>query len=92
MICNIEAECPACGAGIVGFRVCSDRTTLVLMCDECDAIWTSPILISLDTALFPSAPDFRVAALDCSLRGSRWAVEEEVIRWGWGLYMGGPDA
>lgn len=73
--------CPACGGGVVGFRKCSDGKTLVLVCDECNAVWVHPNGITADTAVFPSSPDFRIQDLDCSIaatNGSCWATLEEI--------------
>ena len=73
--------CPACSGGVVGFRKCSDGQTLVLVCDECDAVWRNPDRITVDTAFFPSSPDHRIEGLDCSIAtkyGSCWATSEEI--------------
>src|SRR5581483_9602336 len=75
------ALCPVCKGGAVGFRKCSDCSTLVLVCDECDAVWLRPDGITPETAVFPSSPEFRIEALDCSIgtgSGSRWATLEEI--------------
>jgi hypothetical protein len=62
-------------------KQCSDGKTLVLVCDECDAVWTHPGAITAETVLFPSSPDFRIEGLGCSIAagyGSRWATLEEI--------------
>ena len=73
--------CPVCKGGAVGFRKCSDGKSVVLVCDECGAVWLHPGQITAETALYPSSPDFRIEALGCSIAassGSRWATLEEI--------------
>lgn len=55
----IEKSCPLCQSGAVGFRLTSRRDVL-LMCNECDAVWTSPNDVELKSAVFPSQPEFQV--------------------------------
>ncbi|CAN7744941.1 MULTISPECIES: hypothetical protein [unclassified Variovorax] len=38
----VLAECPICRNGLIGIRRCSDGSTLVLMCDECESVWADP--------------------------------------------------
>src|SRR5438309_1986948 len=33
----LQDTCPVCYSGPVGFRTCSDRKTVVLLCEECGA-------------------------------------------------------
>ena len=78
---HLSVGCPVCKGGAVGFRKCSDGRTLVLVCDECDAVWLRPEAITAETAVFPSSPDFRIEGLGCSIAtasGSRWATLEEI--------------
>jgi hypothetical protein len=73
--------CPVCKGGAVGFRKCSDGKTIVLTCDECNAVWFSVDKITEEAATYPSSPDFHIEALNCSIAsafGSRWAVLEEI--------------
>ncbi len=84
--------CPVCNGGGVGFRKCSDGNTLVLVCDECDAVWIRPIEITAEAAVFPSSPDFIVEGLDCSIAeaaGSRWATRNEIQAAGFETFIAG---
>ena len=77
--------CPFEGEyGQIGFLICSDHQTLVLMCDECNRIWISPDALDADHALIAKPPDFLVPGLDCSVQGpqSRWAARLEVASYG----------
>lgn len=87
----VADPCPICGTGNVGFRRCDDGQTVVLTCDECDAVWLGPREIEGDTALFPSAPGFVVPGLKCSTGGqlSGWATRDEVSKAGWSSFIAG---
>jgi hypothetical protein len=77
----VSTPCPACGEGLLGFQMCSDGKTIVLVCDECDAVYLRPDAITRETALFPSWPDFLIEGLGCSIAtaaGARWATLEEI--------------
>src|ERR1700730_292949 len=78
-------------AGVVGFWRCSDGTTLVLMCDECNAVWLDPTSVTSESALFPSSPDFIVDSLGISLRAPKtgWAEREEITTAGWEGFIAG---
>ena len=84
--------CRVCGAGGVGFLRCDDGATIVVMCDECDAVWLHPDRTgSRDDALYTSPPAFQVPGLACSLTGgsSGWATRAEVEAAGWQAYIAG---
>lgn len=89
-----NGPCPMCEQGNVGFRVCSDGKTVVLLCDECEALWRDPGTISPSTAEYPAAPDYRVPGQTCSVAGpeARWATRAEVDRAGWGGDIAGEGA
>jgi hypothetical protein len=84
MIC-VASVCPLCGEGSRGFRLCSDQRTLVVMCDECDAIWLDIRRLEAEQAVYPSAPTFKLPNRDCSVMApqSRWATRAEVTAHGW---------
>jgi hypothetical protein len=88
---HIEQFCPICEYGSMGFLRCSDNETIVLLCDECDAIWLSPKKVSANQALFPTSPEFLVPSLQCSIKEppSRWATQEEVANKGWSSFIAG---
>jgi hypothetical protein len=81
--------CSFCEQGQVGFTMCADHETLVLVCDECYAVWIDPRETSVECALFPNVHDFTVPELNCSLAGARWATKEEIEEKGWGDYVVG---
>ena len=87
-----QLVCPFCKGGTVGFRLCSDGTTIVLMCDECDAVWLRADAVSLESPIFPSSPDYRVEGSGCSVAtvyGSRWAKYEELLSSGVDSFIAG---
>jgi hypothetical protein len=87
----ISTPCPACSAGAVGFRRCSDGRSIVLLCNECDAVWLQPHIVTLDSAIFPTAPDYAVAGLECSVAGphAHWAGRDEIRAAGWEAFIAG---
>ena len=83
--------CPICGGGIVGIRRSSEASRLVLMCDECQAVWLDPGDNGPEAALFPEGPDFMVPGSTFSIASpaSRWASRGEVVAAGWADYVTG---
>lgn len=75
-------DCPICGAdGAVGFRMCSDGKTIVLVCDECDSVWLRPDQITGETLILASGPDLIIEGLGCSIsvaHGAHWATLDEI--------------
>jgi hypothetical protein len=82
---HVEGICPFCHGGSVGFRRCSDGKTIVLMCDECEAVWLDPEHRTAGDALFPHSGSFEVPGLGVSIGGDRagWATRAEVESAGW---------
>jgi hypothetical protein len=87
----IGTPCPACFAGAVGFRRCSNEQSIVLMCNECDAVWLQPSEVTLESAFFPTAPEYAVPSLDCSLASpaADWAKRDEIKSVGWEGFIAG---
>jgi hypothetical protein len=88
----VQDFCPFEGDyGQIGFLLCSDHQTLVLMCDECNRIWKRPDELEDAHALFAEPPDFLIPGLECSARApqSRWATQSEVMSYGWSAYIRG---
>lgn len=77
--------CPICGAGVLGFRLCSDGATIVVMCDECDAIWLDARQLDRALAMSTEPPEFQVPGLSCSISSprARWAKKPELEAAGW---------
>ncbi|MEL6897263.1 MAG: hypothetical protein AAFP90_14265 [Planctomycetota bacterium] len=81
------AVCPICGAGLCGIRICGLDTPKpygLVVCDECEAIWTQPDILTAH-----QYPDDTENPL-CPISGaplwgpnSRWAHREDVQRLGW---------
>lgn len=72
-------QCSVCGNGVRGVRICCG--TPIVVCDECDAVWTSP-----DTGDRRSAAaDPECAKCGNTLWGSQahWASQAEVQDAGW---------
>lgn len=75
--------CPACEQGTLGLRICSSQQDLVILCDECDALWLSP-----DTSappLFPDQPELPCPACEGNLMDppAHWASLGELFQRGW---------
>lgn len=81
--------CSCCEQGQVGFALCADHEILVLVCDECYAVWIDPKERSVASALFPDMHDFTIPGLNCSLAGARWSTREEIQQKGWEIYIAG---
>jgi hypothetical protein len=80
-VCYSSQQCPFCGEyGVLGFFRCAGGR-IVLVCDECDALFQSPDHISADQAILdpPSARD----------PDTGWATREEVEQVGWGARIAG---
>lgn len=85
------AECPSCKEGQLGYRLCANRETVVLLCENCALVWTHPNRLGAEQARDPLNPDFARQHPQVQLRSSRWATAEEVTAWGWGAYLLTPD-
>jgi Zn-finger nucleic acid-binding protein len=81
----VEGNCPSCDAGLLGFRRCDDGKTLVLMCDECDAVWLDPADQTIEAVRYPGVHSFKIPGLPYKLGGGAagWATRAEVERAGW---------
>ena len=81
------SPCPSCGEGQVGYRLCGDRETVVLLCDNCALVWMHPNKVDADHARDPLNPEFARIHPQVELRASRWAEAKEIEAWGWGVYI-----
>lgn len=72
--------CPKCEQGVRGFRTCGESP--VLMCDECEAVWTAP---DEATPTFPPQPDLPSPVSGRSLigRASHWCSKDEISAADW---------
>jgi hypothetical protein len=80
-------KCPCCQEGQLGYRLCGDRETVVILCSECAMVWLHPSKLEADQARDPVAQDFARHHPQVQLRNSRWATPEEVSQWGWAAYL-----
>ncbi|MBX3168136.1 MAG: hypothetical protein KF760_12030 [Candidatus Eremiobacteraeota bacterium] len=71
----------------MGYRLCSNRETVVLLCDNCALVWMHPNKVDADQARDPLHPDFARQHPQVELRSSRWATRPEIEAWGWGIYL-----
>jgi hypothetical protein len=87
----LEGVCPSCEGGSLGVWRCSDGTTLVLMCDECYAVWLEPTDLTIEAARFPGVHTFEIPGLPLKLGGGAagWATRDQVERAGWQGYIKG---
>ena len=79
---TIKARCGICGTGPLGFRLCDDGMTVVVLCDECDTVWLDATQIESATALYPSGPKMLIPGTTLSIKQApaRWASQEEIDR------------
>jgi hypothetical protein len=75
--------CTVCGTGNIGIRVAASGTTVVGMCDECDAVWLDAGL--QDGPHFPRQPEIPCPSDGSSLRTApaHWASRVEAAAAGW---------
>lgn len=75
--------CPSCGTGPVGIRRCGGCHQLFALCDECDAIWSSPRLETKPR--FLEQPDLPCpnCATPLASKPSHWAGFREIEPAGW---------
>lgn len=79
--------------GWLGFYLCGDQETIVLLCDECDTVYSSPLDKNRgNPTRLSDAPEYRVEALNVSIAGGRDATRAEVAAKGWGAYVEGEYA
>jgi hypothetical protein len=87
----VKVGCPVCQTGVLGIRRCSDGRSLVVMCDECEAIWESPKDLGTGAVLEAEPPAFWIEQLGVAIAGDAagWASEAEVATNGWSSFVQG---
>lgn len=82
----VPQPCSICGVGSCAFFGCGPDFEIVLLCDECHAVWPPPYTQEGSGAIFPTAPGFEVGAGKNSLshKDSRWLTAAEVADAGLG--------
>lgn len=75
--------CPFCEQGNLGIRICSKEGDVVILCDECDALWLSIDLKS--KPLFPEQPNLPCPCCKGNLSDdpARWANFGEIYIKDW---------
>jgi len=75
--------CPKCEQGTLGIRICSTQEDLVILCDECDALWLPAALTA--EPVFPKQPDLPCPCCDGNLLNppAHWASLGEIYAKGW---------
>lgn len=82
-------NCPRCEQGLLGFRICCGASRCLIVCDECEAVWSEPEL--------KLPPGFaETDGSGCPLCGeplwqdrARWATHDDVQSLGWDQYVRG---
>ena len=75
--------CRICGTGPLGLRRCGGCDSVVILCDECDAVWTSAELKASPT--LTDDPQLPCPRCEASLvgEGSAWATRAEIDATPW---------
>ncbi len=85
-----DEDCPICLTGGRGFLLGSDHKTIVIMCDECEAMWLDPRNLDVAEIVDVEPPEFLLPDGSCSVAmpKARWATREEIDAIGWGHLIG----
>ena len=80
--------CTECGQGLLGFFMCDDQKTMILLCDECDIAYGSPE--DLHAGQPPLIPEAGwIDALGVSYLDGRDATRLEIETKGWTEFVVG---
>lgn len=74
--------CRVCETGPLGVRRCG-CDAMVLLCDECDAVWADAELDKPPQPVVDGALPCPACGVDLMARPSRWATREEIDRCDW---------
>lgn len=76
----VSDPCRICGNGLLGLYRCSDRRTIVVVCDECGTVWDVGNIAESDPIQFLNSPDPPLPEHGCSLGGPNagWATASEI--------------
>ena len=79
------AECPFEPNGSLGIWKCSDGKTLMILCDECNAMWLHPLRTTPAEALKVGSPPHCHPESSAPIfgAGSGWATKDEIVSKGW---------
>ena len=86
----VESVCTSCERGRVSFAVAQNGETIVLMCDECDAVWLHPNRVRSEAPTFVEGSEHLLPGTSIKLgSNTRWARQEEVLTAGWASFIAG---
>lgn len=78
--------CPVCGCGLCGMRICgfdTDHPHGLVICDECEALWTEPATYLPHVFRDSENPCCPICGEAIWGSHSRWANREDLERLGW---------
>lgn len=79
--------------GWLGFYLCGDQETIVLLCEECDTVYVSPNDKNNGVpSRLGDAPHFLIEAIGIPAAGGRDATRAEILAKGWGSHIEGEYA
>ncbi len=86
----LEQICNFCEGGELGFRKCSDKKTIVIVCDECYSVWLDPNELEKEKANFPKE-NYYLEVSNCNVFGghTEWAKLEEIKGKNWDKFIAG---
>lgn len=75
--------CRLCGTGPLGLRFCGECENVVVLCDECDAVWTDADFTA--PAILGDSEELNCPHCETSLLSneSHWATAEELLQSSW---------
>lgn len=75
----LQKNCGVCRDGLLGFLLCSDAKTVVVMCEECSSVWLTPDELE-QPPIVTEAPRYLLPESDVSISGgsARWASFQEI--------------
>ena len=77
--------CRVCGEGLLGVRVCKNGALPLIVCDECESMWSDPKLTG--PAKTPRDVDGPVGDAELWGPDSHWADANELDRLQWRKYV-----
>jgi hypothetical protein len=79
--------CPLCQQGFLGFWVCDDQKTMIIICDDCEAAYRSPADVASGRATLDRSG--HISELGISYLNGRDASRGEIVSLGWGAFIEG---
>ena len=76
-------HCRICGTGPLGLRACGNCENVIILCDECDAIWTDADLNAIP--IYANQGELPCPECETSLieSPSHWATQTEIEAIDW---------